>query len=57
LTLPILVQPKKKVVPSKAIQSTPGELNNPEQSTSHPSQQEIILQQQQSIFKSMLNES
>jgi hypothetical protein len=56
-TLPILAQAKKKVtsakptmIESNTVQST---INN---STSQPSQQEIVLQQQQSIFKSMLGE-
>lgn len=54
-TSPILVQPKKK----KNVVSKPttDETNNPQPvSTSQPSQQELINQQQQSIFKSMLGE-
>jgi hypothetical protein len=56
-TLPILVQTKNKGLSTKP---TIIESNAPQEtktnSTSQPSQQEIILQQQQSIFKSMLGE-
>jgi hypothetical protein len=55
-TLPILVQAKKTASPPKTVVF---EANVPQQttnSTSQPSQQEIIFQQQQSIFKSMLGE-
>jgi len=57
LTLPILVQAKKK---DTSVKQAIIESNTPQQITrnsiSQPSQQEIILQQQQSIFKSMLGE-
>ncbi len=57
-TLPILVQAKKKNNTSAKLTSI--ESNTPRQTTpnltSQLSQQEIILQQQQSIFKSMLGE-
>lgn len=56
-TLPMLVQTKNKGLSNKV---TVIESNTPQEtktnSTSQPSQQEIILQQQQSIFKSMLGE-
>ena len=54
-TLPIFVQTKKKVGPTKP---TVIETNVPPPgtTTNQPSQQEIIFQQQQSIFKSMLGE-
>lgn len=59
MTLPILVQAKKKVSPAKVNIAEPS-ANNPSASTGHgtsqPSQQEIIFQQQQSIFRSMLGE-
>ncbi len=56
-TSPILVQAKKRVTSAKPTMAE----QNPSQptatnSTSQPSQQEMILQQQQSIFKSMLGE-
>ncbi|CAF3343764.1 unnamed protein product [Rotaria sp. Silwood1] len=53
-TLPILVQTKKKVIPTKptTLESQTSQQTTPNQ----PSQQEIILQQQQSIFKSLLGE-
>jgi hypothetical protein len=53
-TSPMLVQTKKNAIPTKPITT---ESNVPTtNSTSQPSQQEIIQQQQQSIFKSMLGE-
>jgi hypothetical protein len=54
-TLPILVQSKKKIIPSKPTTDT---VNNLEESAvSQISQQEIIAQQQQQlIFNSMLGE-
>ena len=54
-TLPMLVQTKKNSIPTKTIMT---ETNIPAtpNSTSQPSQQDIIQQQQQSIFKSMLGE-
>ena len=54
LTLPILVQPKKKIVQIKPTTDDPNNLQTV--TTSQPSQQELINQQQQSIFKSMLGE-
>ena len=52
-TLPILVQTKHKGLTNKG---TTIESEIKTNSTSQPSQQEIILQQQQSIFKSVLGE-
>jgi hypothetical protein len=55
-TLPILVQTKKKKTPSPPKPTTDA-ANNPQPTpTNQPSQQEMIAQQQQSIFKSMLGE-
>jgi hypothetical protein len=54
LTLPILVQPKKKIVQPKPTTDDPNNLQTV--TTSQPSQQELINQQQLSIFKSMLGE-
>ncbi|CAF0743578.1 unnamed protein product [Adineta steineri] len=51
-TLPILVQPKKKTLPSKTTQ-----MSMDVGSTTQESQQDIIAQQQQLIFKSMLGEN
>ena len=53
LKLPILIQTKKN---EGSNQSTGVESNLPQRTTSQLSQQEIILQQQKSIFKSMLGE-
>ncbi|CAF3033304.1 unnamed protein product [Rotaria sp. Silwood2] len=56
-TLPILIQPKKKPIPPKTIPTTNDESNIlPQPTISQPSQQEMIAQQQQLIFKSMLGE-
>ncbi|UJR22588.1 hypothetical protein I4U23_025633 [Adineta vaga] len=50
-TLPILIQPKKKIIQPKPIETT-----TDTGIISHEAQQEFIAQQQQLIFKSMLGE-
>jgi hypothetical protein len=54
-TLPILVQTKNKGLTTKGTNIESEIKSNT--TSSQPSQQEIILQQQQAIFKSMLGES
>lgn len=59
LTSPILVQAKKKISITKTNVTETSAVPSgsaPTESTSQPSQQELILQQQQSIFRSMLGE-
>ena len=58
LTLPILVQNKKKALTVKPtiVESTTPLTPTTADATNRLSQQEIIFQQQQSIFKSMLGE-
>lgn len=57
LTSPILVQAKKKLAAAKiSVADPPVVPATPTGTTSQPSQQELILQQQQSIFRSMLGE-
>lgn len=58
-TLPILLQPKKKAAQvQKPTQTTGDETNVPSTpvAPSQPSQQDMAVQQQQSIFKSMIGE-
>jgi len=56
-TLPILVEPTKKATSAKPTIIESNVSQQPtKNSTSQPSPQEIILQQQQSIYKSLLGE-